>query len=103
MASPAPRDVGNGTRKGFQRLLDLHMHTMNFERFTVSASKRIQEAQTLAISSGNPIIESAHLLAVMLDAQDSINNEVLRRMSKDTRKMRESVTELLSRSPKISG
>ncbi len=56
---------------------------MQFERFTISASKRLQEAQTMAISNWNTMLESAHLLFAILSAQDSINLEILSRLKID--------------------
>ena len=74
---------------------------MNFERFTISASKRIQEAQVLAVSSGNSIIEVTHLLQVILDAPDSINNEILKRLRINTDFLRNENLHLLETLPKF--
>jgi ATP-dependent Clp protease ATP-binding subunit ClpA len=50
---------------------------MNIEKFTISASTRIQEAQDLANNSQNPQIHPLHLLESMLKAEDSITNDIL--------------------------
>lgn len=50
---------------------------MNLERYTISASKRLEEAQNLAINGGNPEMESVHLLSAILVSSESINHELL--------------------------
>jgi ATP-dependent Clp protease ATP-binding subunit ClpA len=74
---------------------------MQFERFTISASKRLQEAQTMAISNGNAILESGHLLLSVLGAQDSISMEILSRMKVDTDMLYQKLNFLVSSYPKI--
>lgn len=74
---------------------------MNIERFTISASKRLQEAQSFAIRNGNSTFESVHLLLSILEAQDSINLEILRRLKMDETVLKSKATEILSKFPKI--
>lgn len=50
---------------------------MNLERYTMSATKRLEEAQTIVIGNGNPSLEGIHLLSAILGAPDSINHELL--------------------------
>lgn len=75
---------------------------MNIERFTISASKRLQEAQNNAISNSNSIFESAHLLQAILSANDSINVEILKRMNIDVISLTTKVDEMIARLPKLS-
>ncbi len=50
---------------------------MDIEKFTINASKRIQEAQELAYANGNPQIMPIHLLMAILQAPDSLAREIL--------------------------
>lgn len=75
---------------------------MNIERFTISASKRLQEAQNYAISNSNSIFESAHLLQAILNANDSINVEILKRINIDVASLTAKVDEMIARLPKLS-
>lgn len=50
---------------------------MNIEKFTLNASKRISEAQTLANTSSHAQISSIHLLSSMLTSDDSLVQEIL--------------------------
>ncbi len=50
---------------------------MNIEKFTLNASKRISEAQSLANSLKNSSITSLHLLHSMLASDDSLVKEIL--------------------------
>lgn len=76
---------------------------MNLERYTISASKRLEEAQNLAIWSGNPTLESIHLLAAILLSPDSINHELLGRVWVDVETLAKRVTEQLEKLPKTNG
>jgi ATP-dependent Clp protease ATP-binding subunit ClpA len=50
---------------------------MNIEKFTINASKRIEEAQNLANKQKNNSILPLHLLFSMLTSNDSIVKEIL--------------------------
>jgi ATP-dependent Clp protease ATP-binding subunit ClpA len=50
---------------------------MNIEKFTLNASKRIAEAQTLANTSSHSQISSLHLFSSMLTSSDSLVQEIL--------------------------
>ncbi len=50
---------------------------MNIEKFTLNASKRIQEAQDMANKNGNPSITILHILLSMLISTDSLVKEIL--------------------------
>ncbi|MFA6090489.1 MAG: AAA family ATPase [Candidatus Gracilibacteria bacterium] len=76
---------------------------MNLERYTISASKRLEEAQNLAISTGNPSLESIHLLSSILLSNESINRELLGRIGLDLELFTKRITEQLEKLPKVSG
>jgi len=50
---------------------------MNIEKFTINASKRIEEAQNLANKQKNNSILPSHLLFSILTSSDSIVKEIL--------------------------
>lgn len=76
---------------------------MNLERYTISASKRLEEAQNLAINRGNPSLESIHLLSAILLSKESINHELLGRVGVDIELFSKRTTEQLEKLPKTSG
>ena len=48
-----------------------------FDNFTIKAQEAIQSAASNAISGGNPQIETAHILAALLEQQDGIASSLL--------------------------
>jgi len=50
---------------------------MNIEKCTINSSKRIQEAQDRANREKHSQITPLHLLASMLESQDSLVREIL--------------------------
>jgi ATP-dependent Clp protease ATP-binding subunit ClpA len=50
---------------------------MNIEKFTMNASSRIAESQSLANKQKNPEITDFHLLYSMIKSEDSIVKEIL--------------------------
>lgn len=60
---------------------------MNIEKFTINASSRIAEAQSLANINKNPEIHSFHLLESMLTADNSIINDILESIAVDKNKL----------------
>lgn len=75
---------------------------MNIEKFTISASKRLQEAQNIAVSNGNNTFESAHLLLAILEAPDSINNEILSRLGINGELLRNEVNDFVAKLLRVS-
>gem|GEM_PF-1104084 len=75
---------------------------MNIERFTISASKRLQEAQNNVITNSNSIFESIHLLDAILNANDSINLEILKRMNVNIEDLIFKTQVLINKLPKVT-
>lgn len=76
---------------------------MNLERYTISASKRLEEAQNLALSNENPSLESIHLLSAILSAKESINREILGRVGTESETFAKRAMEQLEKLPRASG
>jgi ATP-dependent Clp protease ATP-binding subunit ClpB len=74
---------------------------MNLDRFTISATKRLQEAEGLVQSFSHPAMEPVHLLAAMLAAPDSITHELLRRLAVDENLLATRAKEVMEHLPQI--
>jgi len=58
-------------------IYNLTIEIMNIEKFTINASKRIQEAQDLANRNKHNQILPLHLLVSMITSEDSLVKEIL--------------------------
>jgi len=74
---------------------------MNIEKFTINASKRIQESQNLANKQNNPEITWTHLLYSILSSNDSIVLEILSDMWVDNTNLKSQIKKELDNLPKI--
>ncbi|EKD66731.1 MAG: hypothetical protein ACD_49C00017G0003 [uncultured bacterium (gcode 4)] len=73
------------------------------EKYTISASSRLQEAQNLAINNSNSTLESSHLLLAILSSKDSINLEILGRLKINIETLISKIGQKVNSLPKISG
>ena len=76
---------------------------MNIEKFTLNASKRISEAQSLANTEKNSSITSLHLFYAMLASDDSLIKEILLDMGVDTGLIFSAAKKSLKKLPKLEG
>ena len=76
---------------------------MNIEKFTINSSKRIQEAQDWANREKHNQITPLHLLASMLESQDSLVREIFLELGVDIALMLGNVKTELGRLPKVEG
>ncbi len=76
---------------------------MNLDRFTQKAQEAIVAAQQLAEKLQSPVLDSEHLLAALVEADDGIPAETLRRLGVDVPAFREELAAILSRRAKIQG
>lgn len=72
------------------------------EKYTQNASARLSEAQNIAITNGNPSLDSVHLLSAMLISNDSINLEILSRLKIDESGLGRMVENKINSLPKVS-
>lgn len=75
---------------------------MNIEKFTINASKRIEEAQNLANKQKNNSILPLHLLFSIITSTDSIVKEILLEMWVDLQILGSNIKKQLERLPTIS-
>ena len=74
---------------------------MNIEKFTINASKRIEEAQNLANKQKNNSILPLHLLFSMLTSNDSIVKEILLELWVDIQILSSNVRKEIEKIPTI--
>src|SRR5256714_1865051 len=73
---------------------------INAERLTVKAGEALNESVTLARRNGNPAVYDIHLLAALLDQQESIVVPILQKLGASVTALRERVQRELARYPK---
>jgi ATP-dependent Clp protease ATP-binding subunit ClpB len=76
---------------------------MNFNKFTVKSQEAVQNAQEIATSYGNQIIEPEHLLAALLQDSEGTVVPILQKAGANVNFLKIKMNELLDRLPKVSG
>ena len=76
---------------------------MNLDRFTQKAQESIVAAQRLAEELQSPVLDSEHLLAALVEADDGIPAETLRRLGVDMPAFRGELAAALNKRAKIQG
>ena len=76
---------------------------INPERLTVKAGEALNEAANLARRNGNPVVYDLHLLAALLEQDESIVVPVLQKLGASVAALREQVTRGIDKYPKQSG
>jgi ATP-dependent Clp protease ATP-binding subunit ClpB len=74
---------------------------MNLDRFTISSTKRLQEAEALVQSFSHPAMEPIHLVAAMLTAPESITHELFRRLGIDENILAIRTKEFIEKLPQV--
>src|SRR5690242_7498793 len=75
---------------------------INADRLTVKAGEALTEAVTLARRNGNPTVYDVHLLAALLDQQESIVVPIIQKLGASVAAIRERVQREIARYPKQS-
>ncbi len=76
---------------------------MNFNKFTIKSQEAVQNAQDIASSYNNPVIEPEHLLAAMLQDSAGTVVPILQKSGANVNYIKIKMTELLERLPKATG
>jgi ATP-dependent Clp protease ATP-binding subunit ClpB len=76
---------------------------MNLNNYTIKAQETIQQSQQLAFNSGNPNIETEHLLKALLDQEDSPVDYLLKKNNVTINFVETKLNESIARLPKASG
>ncbi len=76
---------------------------MQLDRFTEKAQEAIVAAQQLAERAQSPVLDAEHLLAALVDPDDGIPAETLRRLGVDLAAFRGEIAAILARRARIQG
>ena len=75
---------------------------MNIQKFTQKSLEAVQSAQNLAIENQNAQIEQEHLLLALLEQDNSLIKELLKKITEEE-KFEKEVKENIRKKPKIKG
>lgn len=73
---------------------------MNAQKFTQKSLEAIQDAQNLALQHNSMQIEQEHLLAALLEQDNGLIPQLMKRMEIDADSLRREVPGLLHRAPR---
>src|SRR5207302_1615520 len=76
---------------------------LNYEKLTIKAGEAIQAALSEAQRRGNPALEDVHLLAALLDQEETVVVPVLQKVGVNVARLREATTAAIDRLPKQTG
>ena len=76
---------------------------MKLDRYTEKAQEAIVAAQRLAEELQSPVLDAEHLLDALVEPDDGVPAETLRRIGVDLKAFREELAGILSRRAKIQG
>ena len=76
---------------------------MRVDKMTTRFQQALAEAQSLALAQDNQLIEPIHLLASLLDQDQSTVRQVLARANVDANRLRQELTRAVERLPKVQG
>ena len=76
---------------------------MNLDRFTQKAQEAIVAAQALAQRLQSPVLDAEHILAALVEPDDSVPSETLRRLGVDVPAFRGEVAAVLARRARQQG
>ena len=75
---------------------------MNIQKFTQKSLEAVQNAQNLAVENQNAQIEQEHLLLALIEQDNSLIKELLKKIS-DEEKFENELKEKIAKSPKVTG
>lgn len=76
---------------------------MNFQKFTLRSQEAVQTAQEIALNYNNQTLEPIHLFSALIQDEDSLVVEILKKLEVNLPRLRIKVNELLESLPKVSG
>jgi len=76
---------------------------MNFNKFTIKSQEALQNAQEIASSYGNQVLEPEHLLAALVQDPEGIVVPILQKIGANVNYIKIKVNELIERLPKVQG
>lgn len=76
---------------------------MNLQKFTLRSQDAIQTAQEIALNYNNQALEPIHLFAALIQDDESLVVEILKKLEVSIPKLKVKVNELLESLPKVRG
>jgi ATP-dependent Clp protease ATP-binding subunit ClpB len=76
---------------------------MRLDRLTIKSQEAIQEAQRLAENKGNQQVDVEHLLYALLEDEEGIPFQMLKRIGVDTNSLKADINKEIDKFPKVSG
>ena len=70
---------------------------MRFDKFTIKAQEAIQDSQQMALKSGHPEVDTAHLLAALLAQDDGLIAPLMQKIGADPSRSKAEVVLLLDK------
>jgi ATP-dependent Clp protease ATP-binding subunit ClpB len=76
---------------------------MNFNKFTIKSQEAVQNAQEIASSYSNQIIEPEHLLAALVQDSEGVVIPILQKLGANANYLKIKINETVERLPKVQG
>ncbi|MBN1396811.1 MAG: ATP-dependent chaperone ClpB [Bacteroidetes bacterium] len=76
---------------------------MNFNKFTIKSQEAVQNAQEIASSYGNQIIEPEHLLAALVQDSEGVVVPILQKLGANVNYLKIKINEVIEKLPKVQG
>jgi ATP-dependent Clp protease ATP-binding subunit ClpB len=76
---------------------------MRLDRLTVKSQEALQEAQRIAEKKGNQQLEVEHLLYALIEDEEGVVYQILRRLGVDINALRAEIDKEIEKFPKVSG
>jgi len=73
------------------------------DKFTIKSQEAIQEAQRLSERKGNQQLDAEHLLLALLEDEEGVATQILKRLGINTNSLKADVEEAIDKFPKVVG
>ena len=73
------------------------------DKFTIKSQEAIQEAQRIAEKKGNQQIDAEHLLWALLEDEEGVASQILKRVGVNTPSLQKDVEDAVDKFPKVIG
>jgi len=73
------------------------------DKFTIKSQEAIQEAQRFAEKKGNQQIDAEHMLWALLEDEEGVASQILKRIGINTKTLQQDVEEAVDKFPKVIG
>jgi ATP-dependent Clp protease ATP-binding subunit ClpB len=103
LCAPSEHGIIRDTSAGRIDNSDTENTTMNFNKFTLKSQEALQNAQEIASTYGNQLIEPEHLLAALMQDSGGTVIPILQKIGANVNHIKIKVHELLDKLPKVSG